>query len=729
MSQPAAAKSTNIDQPDARAAAEVKPPQRWDHDNLNDPSLYINRELSLLQFNRRVLELALDESLPLLERVRFLCISCTNLDEFFEVRVASELQRQKLGLTTSNPDGLSPTEALQQIRASATALVHDQYHCFNKILLPMLAREDIRVVRRKDWTKKQKKWLHKHFLRELMPVLSPLGLDPVHPFPRILNKSLNFAVSLEGVDAFGREADMALVQAPRSLPRIIRIPASYASSQHEFVFLSDVLHCFMSELFPGMTVNGCYQFRVTRDSELFVDEEEIEDLARALQGELEQRGYAEAVRLEISNDCPADVLKFLMNKFSLDDQAVYYCDGPVNLNRLSAIHDLVDRPDLKYRSFKPRIPLTMRDDSSIFAAIRKHDHVLHHPYDSFAPVIDLLRQASTDPNVLAIKQTLYRTGADSIIVKLLVDAARNGKDVTVVVELRARFDEQANIQLATRLQEAGVQVVYGIVGHKTHAKLMLIVRRENGRIRRYAHLGTGNYHQVTANLYTDWCLLTDHRGICEDVHKIFQQLSGMGRVPHLKHLLHSPFTLHQTMLEHIEAEIEHALAGRTALIRARMNSLTETSIMQALYRASRAGVRIQLLIRGICCLRPGIPGLSENIEVRSVLGRFLEHSRVFYFHNDGHSKLYAASADWMDRNLFHRVETCFPILDKKNARRMLQDSLELPFRDDIQAWIMSADGSYRYRQYQEPEQTDGSAAQDSMLQRQEEVLLGQQPVN
>ncbi len=719
MSQTAIAHSDSKDRPEtAQALPASQPPARWDHEDLDDPSLYINRELSLLQFNRRVLELALDESLPLLERVHFLCISCTNLDEFFEVRVASELQRQKLGLSTSNPDGLTPTEALHKIRISAKQLVHDQYHCFNKILLPRLAHEDIRVVRRQQWTKKQKKWLHQHFLRELMPVLSPLGLDPVHPFPRILNKSLNFAVSLEGVDAFGREADMALVQAPRSLPRIIRIPASYASSQHEFVFLSDVLHRFVSELFPGMTVTGCYQFRVTRDSELFVDEEEIEDLARALQGELEQRGYAEAVRLEISNECPEHVLKFLMSKFSLDDKAVYYCDGPVNLNRVSAIHELVDRPDLKYRSYKPRIPLAMREDSSIFAAIRKHDHVLHHPYDSFAPVIDLLRQASTDPNVLAVKQTLYRTGADSIIVKLLVDAARNGKDVTVVVELRARFDEQANIELATRLQEAGVQVVYGIVGHKTHAKLMLIVRRENGRIRRYAHLGTGNYHQVTANLYTDWCLLTDHRGMCEDVHKIFQQLSGMGKVPQLQYLLHSPFTLHQSMLAFIEREIEHARAGRTACIKARMNSLTEASIMQALYRASRAGVKIQLLIRGICCLRPGIPGLSENIEVRSVLGRFLEHSRVFYFHNNGDSELYAASADWMDRNLFHRVEACFPILDKKNARRILHDSLELPFQDDIQAWIMAADGHYEYRQY-----ASDNENKKTMLQRQEQVLL------
>lgn len=705
----------------ANASAMGLPvPQRWTKDQIDHPSLYINRELSMLQFNRRVLELALDDSLPLLERVRFLCISCTNLDEFFEVRVASELQRQKLGLSPSSPDGLSPTTALRMIRDSATQLVDDQYHCFNAILQPQLQQEDIRVVRRKQWSKKLKKWLHKYFLRELMPVLSPLGLDPAHPFPRILNKSLNFAVSLEGVDAFGRNADMALVQAPRSLPRVIRIPQSYASSQHDFVMLSDTLQCFMSELFPGMTVNGSYQFRVTRDSELFVDEEEIEDLARALQGELEQRGYAEAVRLEIGNDCPPGVLKFLQHKFNLEDDAVYYCDGPVNLNRLSAIYALVDRPDLKYRSFKPHIPPSMRDEGDIFAAIRNYDHVLHHPYDSFMPVIELLRQASIDPDVLAIKQTLYRTGADSIIVKLLVDAANNGKDVTVVVELLARFDEQANIQLATRLQEAGVQVVYGIVGHKTHAKMLLIVRREKDRLHRYVHLGTGNYHPVTAALYTDWSLLTDHRGICEDVHKLFQQLSGMGKVPRLKHLLHAPFNLYETMLANIEREISHAQAGHNASIRARMNSLTEANIIRALYRASRAGVKIQLLIRGICCLRPGIKGLSDNIEVRSVLGRFLEHSRVFYFHNNGDSKLYAASADWMDRNLFHRVETCFPILNHKNAKRILRDSLELPFRDDIQVWIMAADGSYNYRQT-----VSDAKGRKTMLKRQEQVLLNQ----
>ncbi len=695
------------------------PPSTWEQDDLSDPCLYINRELSQIAFNRRVLELALDTTIPLLERVRFLCISCTNLDEFFEVRVAGVRQRLKLGLAQVFSDGLTPLESLHHIREEVLQLMEAQYKIFNDVLLDELAKEDIRILRRQSWSSKQKNWLHKHFTRELLPVLSPLGLDPVHPFPRILNKSLNFAVKLEGRDAFGRDSGMALVRAPRSLPRIIRIPASYSSAQYEFVFLSDILHAFIDELFPGMQVNGCYQFRVTRNSELFVDEEEIEDLARALQGELQGRGYAEAVRLEIIKDCPGSVKKFLISKFDLQDSEVYHCDGPVNLSRLSEIHDFVDRPDLKYKRLKPHIPVAMREEASIFDAVRQHDYVLHHPYDSFTPVVELLRQASVDPDVLAIKQTLYRTGVDSVIVNILIEAARNGKDVTVVVELRARFDEQANITLANRLQEAGVQVVYGIVGHKTHAKMLLIVRRERGRLQRYVHLGTGNYHQGTARAYTDWCLLTNNRHIAEDVHRIFQQLSGLGKLQKLNRLLQSPFTLHDGILAKIKREREHAEAGRPARIEAKMNSLTEPKVIRALYRASRAGVQIQLTVRGICCLRPGIKGLSENIAVRSILGRFLEHSRLCYFHNDGDSEIYASSADWMERNLFHRVETSFPILHDGDAQRVREESLELPFEANSQAWLMQSDGSYT-RNSPDPDDSDNIAdlhPQEQLLKR------------
>lgn len=677
-----------------------------------NPQWLINRELSLIAFNRRVLELSQDETVPLLERARFLCISCSNLDEFYEVRVSAVRQRLAHGVNASAADGLSLEEALPAIRRAVENLVEDQYRVFNQVLLPALAKQNILISDRHHWTSKQKRWLYRHFQKEIMPVLSPLGLDPVHPFPRILNKSLNFAVDLDGIDAFGREPDMALVRAPRSLPRIIQIPASHARAEYEFVFLSDIIHAFVDDLFPGMAVRGCYQFRVTRNSELFVDEEEIEDLARALRGELMERGFAEPVRLEIIRDCPEEVEQFLASKFGLTHEDVYRCDGPVNLNRLSAIHDLVNREELKYRSFQPRIPSALSSGEKIFEAISRRDYVLHHPFDSFLPVIELLRQASTDPNVLAIKQTLYRTGSDSILVQLLIDAARAGKDVTVVVELRARFDEEANIALATRLQEAGVQVVYGIVGHKTHAKMLLIVRRESHGLRRYVHLSTGNYHQGTTKAYTDWCLLTDHQGIGEDVHRVFQQLSGLGRVLKLEHLLHSPFTLHRAILQKIQREIDHASAGRPAKIHAKMNSLTEVEIIRALYRASQAGVEVRLIVRGICCLRPGVPGLSENIEVRSIMGRFLEHSRIYYFQNDHHPELYLSSADWMERNLLHRVEVCFPILRGENLRRVYHDSIELLLNDHEETWVLGADGHY-----QRLSAKDGSSAQRQLLRQ------------
>ncbi len=671
---------------------------QWHDEDLSPPELLFNRELSLLAFTRRVLELARGEAVPLLERLRFLCISCTNLDEFFEVRVASIRQRLQHGVNQAGPDGLTPSATLESIRAAVVEMVDEQYRVMNDELTPSLAEEDIRILRRQEWTRSQKRWLHRHFRNELMPVLSPLGLDPAHPFPRILNKSLNFAVELEGRDAFGRDSGMALVRAPRSLPRIIRIPKSHSGGSDDFVFLSSILHAFIDELFPGMKVRGCYQFRVTRNSELFVDEEEIEDLARALEGELMERGFAEAVRLEVADNCPDSTARFLATKFGIDEPDIYRCNGPVNLNRMVAICDLTDRPDLKYPLFQPQTPKSLLPTSNLFASIRRKDWLLHHPYDSFQPVVDLMRQAASDPSVLAIKQTLYRTGVDSALVGLLIDAARSGKDVTVIVELRARFDEEANITLATRLQEAGVQVVYGVVGHKTHAKMMLIVRRERGKLYRYAHLGTGNYHQGTAGAYTDWSLMTSDSALTQDVHRIFQQLSGLGRVQALNRVVQSPFSLHSFLLERIKRETENAKAGKPACVCAKMNSLTEQTIIQALYRASRAGVRIRLVVRGICCLRPGIPGLSDNIRVRSILGRFLEHSRVYHFANDGQPETWASSADWMERNLFQRVETCFPISESQAAKRVFHDSIELAFKDNVQAWELHGDGNYHLMQ-------------------------------
>ncbi len=660
-----------------------------------DPAWFLNRELSLLAFHQRVVEQACDRRLPLLERLRFLCISCSNLDEFFEVRVAANRQRLLHGATAPGADGRTIEQTLQEIRRDAVSLVDRQYAVFNRELVPALAAAGVLVSSGHDhWRPAQRRWLQQYFHRQVTPILSPLGLDPVHPFPRILNKSLNFAVDVTGRDAFGRPLEMALVRAPRSLPRLIRLPARYARAEYEFVLLADLLHAFVDELFPGLEVEGCYQFRVTRNSELFVDEEEAGDLARALQGELKQRGFAAPVRLEIGSDCPAEVERLLCSQFGLDGDDVYRCAGPVNLNRLAAIHDQVDRPDLKYPPFRPRLVTPLRPGRDLFAALRRADHALHHPYDSFLPVVELLRQAAADPRVLAIKQTLYRTGIDSEIVNLLIDAARNGKDVTAVVELRARFDEEANIQLANRLQEAGVQVVYGIVGHKTHAKMILIVRREGRGLRRYVHLGTGNYHQGNTRAYTDWGLLTAHPGIAEDVHREFQMLSGLGKALELRYLLHSPFTLHAGLLARIEREIAHATAGREASIEAKMNGLTESELIVALYRAAQAGVKIRLVVRGICCLRPGVPGLSEGIEVVSIVGRFLEHSRVFYFHNDGAGELFIASADWMERNLFHRVETCVPILDPALAARIRCESLTLGFADRAQAWRLDGEGHY-----------------------------------
>ena len=661
--------------------------------NSRDPSLFLNRELSLLAFHQRVLAQAQDSRVPLLERLRFLCISCTNLDEFFEVRVATI--RHQLNFVGSKPwpDGRAPTEVLLAIREQVLLLMREQYETWNSSLKPGLTAEGIRFLGRDDWNAKQRRWLHHYFEDELMPVLSPLGLDPSHPFPRILNKSLNVAVALKGKDAFGREADLALVRAPRSLPRLVRLPRDVAGGGNDVVLLSAILQDFVDDLFPGMKVKGVYPFRVTRNSELWVDEFEVENLAHALRDELLDRGFARAVRLEITDACPRALGTFLLEHFELTEDDMYRVNGPVNLNRVGVVYDMIDRPDLKYRPFKPRVQLP-KSGGSVFDLIRQRDVLLHHPFDSFSTVSDLLKQASIDPDVLAIKQTLYRTGSRSIMVDYLIEAARAGKDVTVVVELRARFDEAANIALADRLQEAGVQVVYGVVAYKTHAKMMLIVRREDGKPRRYVHLGTGNYHQSTALAYTDIGLITSNRDICEDVHKLFQQLSGLSQAMKLKCLLHSPFTLHRELLVKIAREAKHAKAGRPGKILARMNAISEPQIIEALYRASQAGVEIVLFVRGICVLRPGLAGVSENIRVISVVGRFLEHSRIYYFRNGGDEELYASSADWMERNLMHRVETCFPIIDSEMRQRVFNETLENYLADNTQAWLLDADGRY-----------------------------------
>ncbi|MDR3417610.1 MAG: polyphosphate kinase 1 [Nevskia sp.] len=660
---------------------------------------FINRELSLLEFNRRVLEQAKDETVPLLERLKFLCISCSNLDEFFEIRVAGLKQMIKLGTALVGQDGITPSELFAEISNRAHALVVEQYRVLNEVLIPALEQEKIRFVRRSEWTAEQDAWLRAYFQNELLPVLSPLGLDPAHPFPRILNKSLNFIVSLSGKDAFGRNIGYAIVQAPRALPRLIQLPREVAGTgPYDFVFLSSVIHAYVDELFPGMQATGCYQFRVTRNSDLLVDESEAEDLLEALEGELSQRQWGNEVRLEVAHNCPDQMSQYLMEELSLGPADLYQCHGPVNLNRLMAIPDMIDRPELKYAPFVPRVPKALGGD--LFAAMRKHDYLLQQPYDSFTPVLDLLRQAAKDPNVLAIKQTLYRTGAKSPVAEALIQAARAGKEVTVVVELRARFDEADNISLAEALQEVGAHVVYGVVGYKTHAKMMLIVRREDqagaapGALRYYAHLGTGNYHPKTARLYTDYGLLTSDQAICKDVHAVFLQLTSLGKVSKLHRLLQSPFTLAKGMRDRIEREVAHAAKGKKAHIIAKMNALVEPEMIQALYQASQAGVQIDLIVRSMCSLRPGVPGLSENIRVRSIIGRFLEHSRVFYFANAGDPELWLSSADWMERNLFRRVEVAFPIHDRKIRERVVEQ-LHAYLDDTASSWLLQPDGSYQ----------------------------------
>ena len=656
---------------------------------------YINRELALLEFNRRVLDQARDETVPILERLRFLCISCTNLDEFFEVRVAAVKQRLEIGTRSTGPDNMTPQQLLDEIRHRSLVLVRQQYEMLNNVVLPQLAQEQIHFVHRSDWNAAQKRWLSRYYHDEIVPVLTPLTLDPSRPFPRILNKSLNFVVRLNGKDAFGRRRHRAIVQAPRSLPRIIRLPDKLAEPGCDnYVFLSSVIHAHVTDLFPGMNVEGCYQFRVTRNSNLYVDDEEVDDLVRALEGQLEASRYGAAVRLEISHRCPQDLCDFLLDHFHLDQADLFSVDGPVNLNRLLTVCDKADRPDLLYPPFTPGIPAVLKTDRSIFGVLRRRNVLLQHPYQSFTPVIDFIGAAAADPKVLAIKQTLYRTGSESPIVDHLVNAARAGKEVTVVVELMARFDEAENIFSANRLQEAGAHVVYGLIGFKTHSKMSMVVRRERDGIRRYVHLGTGNYHPGTTRIYTDYGYLSSNENLGLDVHKIFMQLTSLTEATDLTKILTAPFTLFDVLVEKIDRETEYAKAGKQARIIAKLNALTEPQLIDKLYEASRAGVIIDLIVRGICSLRPGIPDLSDNIHVRSIVGRFLEHSRVYYFRNDGDEEYYCASADWMARNFFRRNEACFPIRQKPLKRRLKKD-LELFLADNCQAWVLRGDGSYQ----------------------------------
>lgn len=664
--------------------------------DISDPDLFINREISQLKFNQRVLQQAKDTGTPLLERLKFLCISCSNLDEFFEIRVGGIKQHIEFSTGYTSADQKPAKQVLKEVHETTESLVEEQYRVFNDVILPELANENVHFIPREKWSHSQRQWIQSYFTEQVEPVLSPLGIDPGHPFPRILNKSLNFIVEVGGSDAFGRSGHLAIVQAPRSLPRLIQLPGNSGDNSINFVFLSSVIHEFVHDLFEGLQVHGCYQFRVTRNSDLYVTDE-IDDLPLALEGELASRRYGAAARLETYKNTPGHLVEYLLQQFELEEIDLYKVNGPVNLNRLLNTYDLIDRADLKYPDFKPMLPKPLTPESNLFKVISKQDILMHHPYQSFAPVLNFIHQAAKDPKVLAIKQTLYRTGAQSRIVDALVMAATAGKEVTVVIELMARFDEAANITLANRLQKAGAHVVYGIVGIKTHAKMILIIRRENDRLVRYAHLGTGNYHQSTAKLYTDYGMFTSDPAITADLHEIFLQLTSFTKIPRLNSVLQAPFTLYKTILEYVEKETKRAHNKRKAKIIARVNSLIEPQLIQALYRASMAGVEIKLIVRGPCCLRPGVKGISDNIEVRSIIGRFLEHSRVFYFYNGGRSKIYCSSADWMDRNFFRRVETAWPLEDRSIKKCVLSE-LELMIKDNQNAWILQSDSEYIRKQ-------------------------------
>jgi polyphosphate kinase len=667
------------------------------------PSPLINREIGILAFNRRVLAQAQDPAIPPLERLRYLCIVASNLDEFFETRVAQlqdVLEHEPAALT---PDGLPVAEALRLIADEAHALVAEKYRLLQQAIYPMLHDVGVRFVTSGEWSQRQERWARAYFEREVLPVLTPIGLDPAHPFPKVLNKSLNFAVMLEGTDAFGRNVDLGIIQAPRALPRVLEMPGELVEDDklHSFVLLSSLMQAYAGHLFPGLKVLGVHQFRVTRNSELFVDDDEITNLRTALQGELRARHYGDAVRLEVTAACPQPLLERLMRENGLHARDCFRVDGPVNLARLQAIIDMVPQSRLTYPPHLPApLPGWPGAEPELFEHIRAGDVLLHHPYDSFAPVVDLVRTAARDPQVLAIKQTIYRAGHTSELMEALIEAARNGKEVTVVLELMARLDEETNINWAARLEAEGAHVVYGVVGFKCHAKMLMVVRRERvgrraGQLRRYVHLGTGNYHTRTARLYTDFGLMTADEAICADVNQVFLEITGSSKFAPLRRLWQSPFSLLDKLIRAIRHEARLARAGKTARIWARVNALVEPTVIGELYKAARAGVEIRLLVRGPCMLRPGIAGLSENIRVRSVIGRFLEHSRVFYFHNDGAEDVWISSADWMERNLFRRVEIAAPILDPEAKAKVIREGLRVHWINPGNAWDMDGAGNWR----------------------------------
>lgn len=665
---------------------------------LDDPSFFISRELSWLEFNQRVLDQARDASNPLLERLKFLCIVSSNLDEFFEVRVAGLKQQKQLHASEAGPDGLSASDQLEAISARVRRMVDDQYHCWRDELRPELDANGIRFHDYPAVPPEEKPFFEKFFSEQVYPVLTPLAVDPAHPFPQLLNKSLNVIVELEGEDL---NTDLAVVQVPRILPRVV--PFSGRETSEDHIFLGHLIQHHVGKLFHGVRIKGAHLFRITRNSNLYVDEEEVHNLLHAIEAQLRRVNRGAAVRLEVDQNCPSETVERLLEIFNLEREDVFRIEGPLNLTRLMPLALQIDRPDLRYKRFSPVTVVSLNEEADIFFHIRKGDILLHHPYDNFQTVVDFVGQAAEDPHVLAIKQTLYRTSSDSPIVHSLVEAARNGKQVTVIIELKARFDEAANIKWARVMREAGIDVVYGVSGLKTHAKAVLVVRSEGDGIRRYAHLGTGNYHPSTARIYTDLGILTCRDEITADLAETFNLLTGVSKFPGMRELLVAPYDLHNRMKSMIEREAENARAGRPSGIFVKCNALIEEGMIVALYEASNAGVPVRLLVRGTCALRPGIPGVSENIEVRSIVGRFLEHSRIFRFENAGEPLIYLGSADWMPRNLFRRVETVFPIVSP-NMREHVEEIIDWFWKDNVKARVMDPDGLYRPRELREGEE-------------------------
>jgi polyphosphate kinase len=655
----------------------------------------LNRELSLLAFNRRVLAQAQDESIPLLERLKYLCIVSSNLDEFFEVRIASLMAREREGNDPAHARPVVP-QGFDLVSPAAQALVREQYAVLNDEILPALAKHGIYLRRHIDRNDRQRAWVRDYFDREVRPLLTPIVLDPSHPFPQIVNKSLNFIVELGGKDAYGRGTSIAVIKAPRVLPRIIRLPAHSSETEHDYCLLSSVIHAHIQDLFPGREVISYSQFRVTRDSELWVDEEEVKNLRQALKGELQARHFGFAVRLEVAENCPVNLSTFLLEQFTIAPEFLYCVNGPVNMVRLNELVELASAAEFRFAPFTPKSSVQLADDD-LFAQIAHQDILLHHPYQSFQPVIDFIRSAAHDPSVVAIKQTIYRTGMNSELMEALITAAQNRKEVTVVVELMARFDEEANINWADRLEQVGAQVVYGVVGLKTHAKMALVIRRESGKLRFYAHMGTGNYHPTTTKFYTDFGLLTANAALGREVNEVFISLTSLAKPRKLNHLWVAPFELQRELVKAIRNEARIAREGGVGQIIAKMNALVDDSIVEALYDASQAGVKIELIVRGACSLRPGVPGVSENIRVRSIVGRFLEHSRIFHFLNEGSNDVYLASADWMNRNLFRRIEIAFPVLDEELKKRVIQEGLQPYLRDNQNSWELDANGEYHRR--------------------------------